>query len=95
MQLTGHRAVRTPAMAPLSADGLSAELARKGERSVDFDADGAHRCAVYERGLLPPGFSTVGPAVVEEPSSTTLVHPGQQLTVDEWGNLRIAVDAER
>jgi N-methylhydantoinase A len=93
-QLTGHRAVRTPAMAPLGGDGRSAARARKGERSVDFDADGAHHCAVYERGLLPPGFATAGPAVVEEPSSTTLVHPGQRLTVDEWGNLRITVDPE-
>jgi N-methylhydantoinase A len=82
-------------MAPLGGDGRSAARARKGERSVDFDADGAHHCAVYERGLLPPGFATAGPAVVEEPSSTTLVHPGQRLTVDEWGNLRIAVGAER
>jgi hypothetical protein len=27
--------------------------------------------------------------VIEEPSSTTLVHPSQRVTVDEWGNLLI------
>ena len=56
---------------------------------MDFDADGLHECAVYERDLLPAGFSTDGPCVIEEPSSTTLVHPGQRVTVDEWGNLLI------
>jgi len=93
--LTGHLAVSTPAISRLDADGRSAERARKAGRSVDFDADGVHECAVYERELLPPGFSTEGPAVVEEPSSTALVHPGQRVTVDEWGNLVIDAVAAR
>ena len=29
------------------------------------------------------------PLIVEEPSTTTLVHPGQSLTVDRAGNLAI------
>ena len=87
--LTGHRAVPTPAIARLGADGRSSEAAAKPGRRVDFDADGLHECAVYERDLLPAGFSVQGPAVVEESSSTTLVHPGQRVTVDEWGNLLI------
>jgi hypothetical protein len=33
--------------------------------------------------------------VIEEPSSTALVHPGQRVTVDEWGNLLIDVVAAR
>jgi N-methylhydantoinase A len=87
--LTGHLAVPTPALSHLDGNGRSARGARKGDRRVDFDADGFHECAVYERDLLPAGFSTQGPAVIEEPSSTTLVHPGQRVTVDEWGNLLI------
>ncbi|MBA2513138.1 MAG: hydantoinase/oxoprolinase family protein, partial [Solirubrobacterales bacterium] len=91
--LTGHLAVPTPAISRLDADGRSPERARKPDRRVDFDADGFHECAVYERELLPAGFSTEGPAVVEESTSTTLVHPGQRVTVDEWGNLLIDAGA--
>jgi N-methylhydantoinase A len=87
--LVGRLPVRTPQIARLERDGRSADAARKGERTVDFDADGMHRCTVLERGLLPAGFEIEGPAIVEEPSSTTLVHPGQHLRVDDWGNLLI------
>ena len=34
-----------------------------------------------------------GPCIVEEPSSTTVVHPGQRLRVDELGFLRISEHA--
>jgi N-methylhydantoinase A len=47
---------------------------------------------VYDRGRLPAGFTIAGPAIVEEPSTTTVVHPGQRLTVDPTGNLVIALD---
>ncbi len=93
--LTGHVTVPTPAIARIDGDGRSPEAARKADRRVDFDADGLHECAVYERELLPAGFSAPGPAVIEEPSSTTLVHPGQTVTVDEWGNLLIDTGAAR
>jgi N-methylhydantoinase A len=91
--LTAHRAVPTPAISPLPSDGRSPERARKADRRVDFDADGVHECAVYERDLLPAGFSVAGPVVIEESSSTTLAHPGQRVTVDAWGNLLIDVAA--
>ena len=35
------------------------------------------------------GFSARGPLVIEEPTTTTLVHPGQALEVDDFGNLVI------
>ena len=87
--LVGRLAVATPSIARIDGDGRSAQAARKPDRTVDFDADGVHPCAVYERDRLPAGFATEGPAIVEEPSSTTLVHPGQHVRVDEWGNLLI------
>ena len=34
-------------------------------------------------------FSAAGPLVIEEPTTTTLVHPGQTLDVDDFGNLVI------
>jgi N-methylhydantoinase A len=61
----------------------------KGHRQVDFDADGVHEAAVYGRTALPPGFSAPGPLVVEDETTTALVHPGQTLEVDELANLTI------
>jgi len=63
----------------------------KGRRRVDFDADGVHEAAVYERSDLPAGFEAAGPLVVEDETTTVLVHPGQVLEVDEHANLLIAV----
>ncbi len=61
----------------------------KRPRVVDFDLDGKHSAVVYERDDLPIGFSARGPLVIEEPTTTTLVPPGQELEVDDHGNLVI------
>ena len=76
-----------PAAAPVAE--LGSTPSPKGQRAVDFDIDGVHQTKVYERDELPVGFSAAGPLVVEEPTTTTLVHPGQTLEVDEAGNLVI------
>ena len=39
------------------------------------------------RPALPAGFTFEGPAVVEEPNSTSLIHPGDRVTVDPSGHL--------
>jgi 5-oxoprolinase (ATP-hydrolysing)/N-methylhydantoinase A len=46
---------------------------------------------VYDRYHLQPGDHIVGPAIVEERESTTILAPGDALTVDALGNLRISV----
>jgi N-methylhydantoinase A len=45
----------------------------------------------YERGALPPGQEVLGPALVEDEWSTTLVYPGQRCQADRLGNLLIEV----
>ena len=67
----------------------SLEGARKGTRRVNFDELGFHQAAIYERDRLPVGIAVKGPAVVEEPASTTVVFPDQRLTRDEYGFLHI------
>ena len=44
---------------------------------------------IYERKNLKPGNEIPGPTVVEQFDSTILVYPGQRLSVDEYGNIRI------
>lgn len=63
--------------------------AAKGERPVYFGADngGYHASQVYERSRLPSNCQVPGPAVIEEMTATTLVLPGQTVSVDRFGNL--------
>jgi N-methylhydantoinase A len=42
---------------------------------------------IYGRDDLPPGARFAGPAVVEQMDSNTLVPPGWQCRVDEYGNV--------
>jgi N-methylhydantoinase A len=67
----------------------SVDDARKGTRRVNFDELGFHEAAIYERDRLPVGATVKGPAVVEEPASTSVVFPDQRLTRDEYGFLHI------
>ena len=49
------------------------------------------QCPVYDRAHLLAGNRIVGPALVEEHASTTVVQPDDVLTVDSLGNLVIEV----
>jgi N-methylhydantoinase A len=50
-------------------------------------------CAFYWRPSLRPGDAFPGPAVIEEPTGTTLVPPNWSLSVDEQTNLRLERNA--
>jgi N-methylhydantoinase A len=47
---------------------------------------------VYEGEKLVPGNSVPGPAIVETADTTVVVHPGQILAVDEFGNFELTLD---
>jgi N-methylhydantoinase A len=62
----------------------------KERRPVYYaEADGYVDCPIYDRYALPAGARLAGPAIVEEFDSTTVVHPGFSVSVDETGNLII------
>ena len=50
-------------------------------------------CGIYDRAKLGSGAAIHGPAIVEEPAHVTIVLPGDELTVDDFGNLIITVGA--
>jgi N-methylhydantoinase A len=58
-------------------------------RSVHFRGVGDVPAAIYRRYDLPVGARLVGPCVIEEPGSTTLVEPGMSVTVLPDGQLLI------
>jgi N-methylhydantoinase A len=49
-------------------------------------------CPVYQRAVLPAGTVIVGPALVEEPATVTVVYPGDRLTVNSYGLLELQID---
>ncbi len=57
----------------------------RATRRVWFQRQAGVECPVYDRADLSPADVIEGPAVIEELDSTTLVHPGQRLTVGERG----------
>ncbi len=84
-------ALRPELPVPLVAEsGSPAEPAR---REVWFNADSPVDCPIYRRESLAPGTELEGPAIVEEPDSTTLVFDGDRLVVHESGVLVITIGA--
>lgn len=69
-------------------------LSARERRAVYFDEAGFVECAVYRRSELPVDLEIGGPAVIEEPSSTTVISPRDRVTVDELENLVITVGVE-
>jgi N-methylhydantoinase A len=87
--LTALGQVEKPKITRLNKDETrSVEEAFKGERQVMFD-DTFQATPTYERDRLPVGATLSGPLIVEEPAATTVVFPGQRLSVDEYGFLHI------
>jgi N-methylhydantoinase A len=70
----------------------SLEDARKPNRQVWFKGHDFLEADIYERGKLPPGAEFDGPAVIEQPDTTTVMPPGTHCSVDKYGNLVINVD---
>ena len=89
-RLTATAYVPRPKLRKLAGNGHPVEAPRKGERQVDFGDEGICSTPVYERSQLPPGFVASGPIIIEEPTSTTVVPPGQNLVIDDFGFIRIS-----
>ena len=88
------RAVHTHALPPLAlapparpAGGL--DRARTGTRRAHFVPDGFVPTPIFDRARLPAGASLPGPAIVEQPDTTTVIPPGWTAVVEASGNLRI------
>jgi N-methylhydantoinase A len=88
LRLTASGQITKPRLRELDQEGTAATAAQKATRPVYFAAsDGYVDCPIYDRYLLKVGAVVVGPAVVEEIDSTTVIHPGYAASVDKFGNL--------
>jgi N-methylhydantoinase A len=85
--------MRKPKFEPIAAAGTEAPgEAFRGSRAVYF-AEAGRRVdtPTYDRGALLARNRIAGPALIEEYASTTVVHPGDVLTVDAFGDLVIEI----
>jgi N-methylhydantoinase A len=80
-------------MAKSEPTGNDASLAKKGERDVDYALEGIHKASIYDGTRLEPGMTFAGPAIVEDPGTTVVIHPGNRVEIDGYGNIHIHLAA--
>ncbi len=74
---------------PFKNDNKNISKAVKGHRHVFFSESGYMDCAIYDRPFLFPGVKFIGPAVIEERESTTVVGPNAEVSIDDYGTIMI------
>jgi N-methylhydantoinase A len=80
--------VAKPNMRRVQSEGGALAAAEKARRHVYFrELGGFVDCPVYDRQGLPEKARVSGPAVIEEPDSTTVLHPGYAAEVATYGTL--------
>jgi N-methylhydantoinase A/oxoprolinase/acetone carboxylase beta subunit len=72
-------------------DGDASRALIEHRQAYCFDRRARIAFAVYERDRLGPGDRIQGPAIVDEGTSTTVIHSDQSVSVDEYGHLVIQV----
>ncbi|MAM09758.1 MAG: 5-oxoprolinase, partial [Rhizobiaceae bacterium] len=73
----------------LPKTGAKLEDAVKGKRIVDYATEGRHEATIYDSTKFEPGMTFTGPAVIEDPGTTIVVHPGNRVFIDDFGNTHI------
>jgi N-methylhydantoinase A len=85
---------RRPELPRLPAGDGDPSRALIGKRDAYcFDSRARRQFAVYERQRLAPGDRMDGPAIIDEGTSTTIVHSQQSVIVDPYGHLLIRLGA--
>jgi len=79
-----------PTLKEGAVGSADSDTAKVDEREVRF-AGVDHQTPYYDRGLLSPGMTFDGPAIVEQYDSTTIVPPGTAVEVDALGNLILKI----
>jgi N-methylhydantoinase A len=96
VEIIGIHLVATAAVGKLELaapprSGAGVEDAVKGRRAVDYATEGVHEATIYDGTRLEPGMGFAGPAIVEDPGTTIVIHPGNRATIDDFGNTHIDI----
>lgn len=82
--------VNKPIIAKVTSKGNTIAAALIVAENVDFDEAGIHQSNFYDRSKLDPGMTIVGPAIIVEQSTSTVVPPKYQLLIDAYANIIIS-----
>ena len=86
----GQRRALDLAVLGRSAREATLKKAQSSTRAVWFDGR-MHETPIYQRERMPLEASFTGPAIIEQLDCTTVIEPGNQVTLDHLGNLRVRV----
>ena len=88
LRLTTIRKISQPKIKKLLKQKIDSSYAMKGIRPVYFGSNNEKdQTPVYNRKNLSPKTTFNGPAIIEEPDSTTVIPPKWNVNVDDFGNL--------
>lgn len=74
------------------ATSYDPNAALKGSRPAYFPNSGGFvDCPVYDRYKLVAGTQIIGPSIIEEQESTTVIRPSDSASIDKWLNLSIQI----
>ena len=83
--------VPKPEMKEVTRGGKIKDAIKK-PRKVWFRDAGFVETDIYERNLIPVGATFDGPAIVEQPDTTTVIPPRSHCKIDSYGNILINVE---
>jgi N-methylhydantoinase A len=97
LRVTVTGVMKKPPLEPIGRGGLAPSRdAAAGTRSVYFaELRKAVRTPVFARDALRSRNRIKGPALIEEYASTTVLLPGDDMRVDDFGNLVVTVGRRR
>ena len=93
VRLSAIGAIPKPRLHDVPRGGHEPDAARKSAREIYFDERGGFiTCPIFDRYALAVGNVVVGPAIIEEMDSATVIHPGYSADVLEHGVLVLHAD---
>jgi len=86
--VTGLGLLERPKIRKQKIAGKSPVQAMRGKSQVYFpQTQGRVECPIFSRELLVAGNEIIGPAIIEQYDSTTVLNPDWVARLDEWGCL--------
>ena len=89
LHLVGQAEISKIKLSKKKPSGRFLSEAIKGERLVDYALEGAHKAVIYNGDLFEPNMSFSGPAIIEQTGTTIVVHPNQEVSIDDYLNIII------
>lgn len=83
--------VNRPDIARVAKTGRTLAQVKRGARDVDFQDTGFVSSAVYDLDQFEPDMSVVGPAIIENKTTTIVVLPGKTAAMDDFGNIIVTL----